>query len=760
MKNKMLSSLGMIIQDVNEAPGLEQALDITVRHIRQVMGVDAASVYYRDVKNEQLTLMATDGLNPGAIGKIKFNVDQGLVGLVFNLAEPLNIKDAHKHPNYRFVTETGEVSFHGFLGVPIIQHRYVHGVLVVRQTSSRRFSASDEAFLVTLAAQLAGAISHAEKMGELNHLLEDGNNNSLILDGLSGSPGIAIGQALIVFPDANLDAVPDISIAEDEIEQQIAVFNEAVNNVDNEFKELSQRMQGIVSSQELALFDVYGLILKSDELIESVIMRIKNGQWAQGALRQTINEHIRQFAAMDDVYLRERALDIKDIGLRLLVHLQSRKTSYQQVTGQVSEQVVLVGEEITVSQFSEVPVKNLVAIISAKGSASSHVAIIARALGIPSIMGVDDLPVNHIQAQQIIVDGNSGQLIVNPSEVVLEEYQRLIHEEKLLDSRLEKLIDKPSETIDGMHVPLYVNTGLLQDISPSLQCGAEGVGLYRTEIPFLMSKGFPGEDRQANIYRYVLQSFSPLPVTFRTLDIGGDKALPYFPVVEANPFLGWRGIRIMLDHPEIFLTQIRAILKANIYQNNLRLMLPMVSDLSEVDEALGLIKKAHKELQDEGINNPFPEIGLMIEVPSAVYQMRTFVKRVDFFSVGSNDLTQYLLAVDRNNKRVADLYNCMHPSVLASIKHIVDIAHNSNKPVSVCGEMAGDPASALALVGIGVDILSMSAANLLKVKSAIRSFTHKELQQLSTKALELEDTSSIRSLFDGALEGRGNLAVH
>ena len=750
MKN-MFDSLRQIVLDVNDATGLEQALNIVVKRTREVMSVDAVSVYFRDKKTDQLVLMASDGLNQQAIGNIRFQQGQGLVGQVLERAEPLNINDAHVHPNYRFVTETGENSLHGFLGVPIIQHRHVHGVLVVRRTEKRHFSAVAETFLVTLAAQLAGAISYAEKMGELNSLIEGGDSHSFNMKGLSGSPGVAIGEALVVFPPASLDAVPDNAISEDEIGEQIDAFNDAVNNVEREYKALSQRMEGAISNEELALFDVFALMLKSDSLIDVTIDRIKAGQWAQGALRETIAEHVRQFDAMEDTYLRERAIDIKDLGRRILMHLQAQQTNRREISGPV----VLVGEEVTVSQFAEVPLEYLVAIISSKGSSLSHVAILSHALGIPSVMGLDSLPVNRIKGQQIIVDGYSGNIFVKPSPAVLDEFHRLIREEQALNTELKELIDKPSETLDGIHIPLHVNTGLLSDISPSLQSGAEGVGLYRTEIPFLMRDGFPGEEEQAQIYKQVLQGFAPRPVTFRTLDIGGDKALPYFPVVEDNPFLGWRGIRIMLDHPEIFLTQIRAILKVNVYQNNLRLMLPMISDVGEVDEAIGLIKKAHKELTDEGFDVPYPVIGLMIEVPSAVYQMEAFARRVEFFSVGSNDLTQYLLAVDRNNKQVAELYNCLHPSVLHSIRHIVEVAKKHEKPVSVCGEMAGDPASALMLVGMGVDSLSMSVGSLLRVKLAIRSFTQAQIEQLCATALAMESAGDIRLLFNEALENAG-----
>lgn len=752
MKNNMFSSLKTIIEDVNEASDLQQALNIIVHDLRRVMHADAVSVYFRDEKADQLVLMATDGLKQSAIGKIRFNPDQGLVGLVLDLAEPVNIEDAHTHPNYRFVTETGEISFHGFLGAPIIQHRQVLGVLVVRQTRRRCFSANEETFLVTLAAQLAGSISYAKKMGELNNLLADDiDAYSFNMKGLVGSPGIAIAMAQVVFPPASLEAVPDNAITADETDEQISAFNEAVNNVEREFRELSHRMEGVISNEELALFDVFALMLKSDSLIDATIDRIKAGQWAQGALRETIAEHVRQFDAMPDDYLRERAVDIKDLGRRILTHLQAKQTVVQEI----SVPVVLAGEEVTVSQFAEVPVQYLAGIISTKGSAASHVAILCHAMGIPSVMGLENLPVNRIKGQEVIVDGYGGQIYVKPSQVIRQEYQLLISEERALDAELSELTDKPCETLDGIHIPLYVNTGLQADVSASLKCGAEGVGLYRTEIPFLMADGFPGEDEQLKTYQQVLQSFAPRPVTFRTLDIGGDKALPYFPVVEDNPFLGWRGIRIMLDHPEIFLTQIRAILKANTYANNLRLMLPMISDVSEVDEAIALIHKAHAGLIDEGIERPLPGIGLMIEVPSAVYQMHALARRADFFSVGSNDLTQYLLAVDRNNKRVSDLYNSMHPSVLYSIQQIVTIAHKYNKPVSVCGEMAGDPASALALAGMGVDALSMNAGSLLRVKLAIRSFTFQQLETLCAKALAMENAEDICLIFNDALEHAG-----
>ncbi|MCK5640414.1 MAG: phosphoenolpyruvate-protein phosphotransferase PtsP, partial [Gammaproteobacteria bacterium] len=282
-----------------------------------------------------------------------------------------------------------------------------------------------------------------------------------------------------------------------------------------------------------------------------------------------------------------------------------------------------------------------------------------------------------------------------------------------------------------------------------------GVGLYRTEFPFMLRDRFPGEEEQRQVYREVLEAFTPRPVIMRTLDVGGDKALPYFPIEEDNPFLGWRGIRITLEHPEIFMAQIRAMLLASAGLNNLKILLPMISSVSEVDETMDLLHRAHEELLEEGNNITFPQMGVMIEVPSAVYLTKQLARRVDFLSVGSNDLTQYLLAVDRNNARVAEMYDALHPAVISALMQVMEGAREYNKPVSVCGEMAGDPAAALLLIGMGIDSLSMSASSLLRVKWVVRSFSQKRAKKILDEVLEMEDSKSIREHLNGVLDEAG-----
>jgi len=745
----VLDTLRRIIQEVNRAPDLARALSIIVARVKQAMVVDVCSVYLVDNECGQHVLMATDGYNSAAVGEVRLNFGRGLVGEVARREESLNLENASDHPAYVFTSEIGEESFHGFLGVPIIQHRNVLGVLVVRQHERRRFAEQEETFLFTLAAQLAGAISHAGASGDINRLLQSSDESRYALKGVSGAPGAAVGHACVVYPLANLEAIPD-RVVED-IDTEIAGFRAAVAGVERDMRMMSARMVDTLPVEDIALFDALILMLRSENLVEGTIEGIRAGNWAPGALRDTIGEHVTAFEDMEDPYLRERASDVRDLGRRILERLQS----VSPVARNFPPDTILVGEEVSASQLAEVPVGQLVGVISARGSSASHVAILARALGIPAVMGIDDLPVGRLDGQKLVIDGYQSRLFVRPSAAIRKEFQRLQQEEAELTDELQELIELPSETPDGKRLPLYANTGLLTDITPSLRCGAEGVGLYRTEFPFMVRDRFPGEEEQRRIYRQVLEAFAPAPVTVRTLDIGGDKMLQYFPVEEENPFLGWRGIRISLDHPEIFLSQVRAILRADVGLNNLQLLFPMISSVREIDSALGLVKRAYEELLDEGEELEYPKVGVMVEVPSVVYQIPEMAKRVDFFSVGTNDLTQYLLAVDRNNARVAGLFDALHPAVLRAIRQVVQSAHEMGKPVSVCGEMAGDPAAALLLLGMGVDSLSMSSASLLRVKWAIRSFSLPQVQTLLDEAWKLEDASAVRALLHNSLEEAG-----
>lgn len=744
----MLDTLRRIVQEVNAAPNVEHALNIIVQRVKQAMAADVCSVYLTGAEQSQV-LMATDGLNPESVGKVRVGPGRGLVSLVAERAEPVHLDDAPSHPRYQYFPETGEERYHAFLGVPIIHHRRVQGVLVVQHRMRRRFDEDSLTFLITIAAQLAGAIAHAEASGGINGLHSAEARGDKFLQGLPGAPGVAIGTAVVVYPAADFGALPDRAV--DDVEAEVRAFTDAVNAVRRDIEELSARLSAVLLTEDRALFDAYSLMLDSQSLTGETIKRIRAGNWAPGALRETIEEHARIFEDMDDAYLRERGEDLRDLGRRVLLRLQQGKVSERDYPADA----ILVGEEISASMLAEVPAERLCGVVSVRGSRTSHVAILARALGVPCVMGVVDLPVHRLDGKRMITDGYSGRVFISPSAPVYREFRRLADEEAELSSELQSLRELPSTTPDGFNLPLYVNTGLVSDITPSLNSGAEGIGLYRTEFPFMIRDRFPSEDEQQAIYRQVLEAFAPRPVTLRTLDVGGDKALPYFPIEEDNPFLGWRGIRITLDHPEIFLVQLRAMLRAAHGLENAQLLLPMITDLSELDEALELLRRAHRELLEDGIEVPMPRVGVMIEVPSSVYQAGSIARRVDFLSIGTNDLTQYLLAVDRNNARVADLYDWLHPAVLRAIMQVIEAGHKQDKPVSVCGEMAGDPVAALLLLGMGIDSLSMSASALPRVKWMIRNFTRSHARQLLEEALDMDSARVIREHLDQALEQAG-----
>lgn len=743
--------LRLISQEVNAAKDLPAALAIIVKQVRVAMNSHVCSVYLYDPERDRYVLMATEGLNKRAVGKVSMASHEGLVGLVGSRSETLILEDATSHPRFVYFPETGEERYASFLGTPIIHHRQVLGVLVVQQKERRQFDEGDEAFLVTMSAQLSGVIAHAEATGSIRGLGKQGKGiQEARFIGVPGAPGAALGTAVVVLPIADLDVVPD-KITKDSA-QQLALFEHALESVRADIRSLSKRLSTQLRPQERALFDVYLMMLDDTALAADVIRVIHSGQWAQGALRQVVSEHVQRFEHMDDDYLRERASDVKDLGRRLLSYLQQA----QQQTLIYPDNTILVSEELSPAMLGEVPVDKLVGLVSVLGSRNSHVAILARAMGIPTVVAAVDLPYTRLEGIELILDGYHGDVFTNPSALLRQQYAEVVEEERLINKDLDSLRSLPCITLDGYQLPLWVNTGLLADVKRAQQRGAEGVGLYRSEVAFMGTSRFPSESEQVLMYREQLEAFHPLPVTMRTLDVGGDKPLSYFPIKESNPYLGWRGIRITLDHPEIFLVQVRAMIKASAGLNNLHILLPMISGVHELDDAQHLIHRAWGELIQEGLDVQMPQIGVMIEVPSAVYQARELARMADFLSVGSNDLTQYLLAVDRNNARVAALYDYLHPAVLMALQDVVSAAHAEGKPVSICGEMAGDPVAAVLLLAMGFDSLSMNSTHLPKVKWLLRKMTLEHAQALLAEVSSMDNPQVIHSTLNLAL---GNLGL-
>lgn len=734
----MLDVLRSIVQHVSDATNFREALDLIVREVRDSMGTEVCSVYLRNPDNSY-AFAANEGLNRDVVGSLELGEDDGLVALVGKRAEPLNLQDATSHPRFLLLPEIGEEHFHAFLGVPIIHQRLVLGVLVVQQREIRRFDDSEEAFLVTLSAQLAGVIAHAQATGAMRSLFEqETDTQNSRYAGVPGAPGISIGRVVVLHPPADLDSVPDRD-AED-VTIELMVFDRALSAVREDIARIGERLPASLPAEERALFDAYLHMLDDAALGDDVRKVIRKGQWAQGALRRVIVDHVRRFEEMEDSYLRERGSDVRELGQRVLAYLQDirrRKLHFP-------DESIVLGENITAGMLAEFPADKLAGLVSMKGSANSHVSILARSLGVPTVMGAVDLPIHTMDGQTLVVDGFYGDVVANPSAGVRASYVNLMSQEREFSQELEGLRDLPSETKDGHNVRLWVNIGLSGDITRSLEMGAQGIGLFRTEIPFMTKDRFPTEEEQRIIYRGHMVAFEPRPVTMRTLDVGGDKSLSYFPIAEENPFLGWRGIRVTLDHPEIFMVQVRAMIKANAgLEGVLRIMLPMITSMSEVDEARALVDRAYDEVLEEGFKVKRPLVGVMIEVPAAVYQAQEIARKVDFLAVGSNDLTQYMLAVDRNNSRVASLYRDVHPAVIQALKLVADGCHAEHKPLGICGELAGTPVGAVLLVAMGYDVLSMNAINLPRIKWVVRNLALSDARLMLTNVLTMTDAQEI-----------------
>ncbi len=739
----MLTPLREIVERVASAPRLNEALDILVNDICVAMETEVCSVYLADNDRHCYYLMATRGLKKPRGRTITLAFDEGIVGLVGRLAEPINLADAQKHPSFKYIPAVKEERYRAFLGVPIIQRRQLLGVLVVQQRELRQFDESEESFLVTLATQMAAILSQSQ----LTALF--GQYRQTRIRAIAAAPGVAIAHGWM---DATLPLMEQVSEASaldagQETERLTAALEEAAA----EFRRYSKRFTAGAQKETAAIFDLYLHLLSDNRLRKALYAEIETGAVAEWAVKKVIEKFAEQFASLTDSYLKERSGDLRTLGQRLLFHLDDTIQS----PNTWPERFILVADELSATTLAELPQDRLVGVVVRDGAANSHAAIMVRAMGIPTVMGADMQPV-LLHNRNLVVDGYRGEVLIDPEPVLLNEYQRLVSEEDELSRLAEGDVDQPAEMKSGERIQVMLNAGLSPDHEQKLGGRIDGIGLYRTEIPFMLQSGFPSEEEQVAQYQGMLQLFNEKPVTLRTLDVGADKQLPYMPISEENPCLGWRGIRITLDQPEIFLIQVRAMMRANVASGNLSILLPMITSIDEVDEARRLIERAGREVEETlGYEIPRPRVGVMVEVPSMVFMLPHLAGRVDFISVGSNDLTQYLLAVDRNNTRVANLYDSLHPAVLQALKMIALEAERLGLELGLCGEMAGDPMCVALLVGMGYHHLSMNGRSVARVKYLLRHITLEEAQTLAGRSLDAQLATEVRHQVAAFMERRG-----
>ena len=739
----MLTRLREIVEKVASAPRLNEALDILVTDVCQAMETEVCSVYLADNDRRCYYLMATRGLKKPRGRTVALAFDEGLVGLVGRLAEPINLADAQKHPSFKYIPAVKEDRFRAFLGVPIIQRRQLLGVLVVQQRELRQFDESEESFLVTLATQMAAILSQSP----LNALF--GQYRQTRIRALPASSGVAIAEGWMDVSLPLMEQVYEASTLDTASERER--LTGALEEAANEFRRYSKRYAAGAQKETAAIFDLYSHLLSDARLRRELFAEVDKGAVAEWAVKKIIEKFAEQFAALSDGYLKERAGDLRTLGQRLLFHLDDSI----QGPNTWPARIILVADELSATTLAEVPQDRLAGVVVRDGAANSHAAIMVRALGIPTVMGADIQP-SLLHGHTLIVDGYRGELLVDPEPVLLQEYQRLISEENELSRLAEDDLQRASELKSGERVKVMLNAGLSPEHEEKLGSFVDGIGLYRTEIPFMLQSGFPSEEEQVAQYQGMLQMFNSKPVTLRTLDIGADKQLPYMPISEENPCLGWRGIRITLDQPEIFLIQVRAMLRANAATGNLSILLPMVTSLEEVDEARRLIDRASREVEEMiGYAIPRPRLGVMLEVPSMVFMLPQLASRIDFISVGTNDLTQYLLAVDRNNTRVASMYDSLHPAVLRALAMIAHDAERFGIDLRLCGEMAGDPMCVTILIGLGYRHLSMNGRSVARVKYLLRRIDIEEAQELSRRSLDAQMTAEVRHQVAAFMERRG-----
>ena len=520
-------------------------------------------------------------------------------------------------------------------------------------------------------------------------------------------------------------------------------FRGAVERGIDQINVVKNRMSSLISKEEGAIFDVYRLILEDPAIIQQIENQIrKEGYVAEYAIRVIFDQYLESISQIEDNYLRERTTDVKDAAQRLLENLSG-------VVGQqieIPKDAVLVAEDLSPADLSMLEGDRFKGILLSTGGVTSHASILAKSFEIPSVVAIEDLMESVRQGDPVIVDGNAGVVYVNPKAEVIKEYDRLERDYLDLNQELEELKDFPAETLDGHRVSLYSNIGLLSDVAFAHLHGAQGIGLYRTEIPFLSHRDFPSEEEQYALYKRVVEGMMGKPVTIRTLDIGADKYPTYMRSVgtEPNPFLGWRSIRISLEVEEIFKTQLRAILRVGVL-SRVRLLVPMVSSLEEILKIKELLAEAKNELEQEGTRfDRQMELGIMVEVPSAVQLADRFLREVDFLSIGTNDLIQYILAVDRSNRKVASLYEPLHPAVLAALMSTIEAGKREGKRVGMCGEMAGDPLCALLLLGMGLEEFSMGSLYIPVIKKAIRSITYEAAKSAAQIVLQMDTVGEIK----------------
>jgi phosphotransferase system enzyme I (PtsP) len=766
MKKDRVSILEDIGKIITESARPHRTLEKIVELVAGKFNIDVCSVYLLDTDKLSLVLQATVGLRKESIGRVRMSIHEGLTGLVLEKMQPVFVVNPATHPRYNFFEKSGEEIYSTYLGVPLVHLQHPLGVLVVQTVHEDAVTESDIGLFSTIASQISTTVAYTGLLDDLKKERQDRRDieeklleeveihaektakkgKKGLIKGMSVSPGFAEGYAHYLGESIGFDQI-EYEEVEDTV-SEISRLEAAFTRSQEEIIALTKHVKDL-SGQDEAIMDAQVMALQDRSFKKKIIAHIEEGSCAEYALKKAVLKYVEFFSGMEDPYLRERGSDIEDIGKRVLRKLLGYEG---QENRQFERETVVIASDISPIDLIGLRQDNLKGIVLSRGGKTSHAVILAKSFEIPMVIGVRDMLDTVKENDFLIVDGTSGLVFSKPPQVIIDEYARLKAEKANNFQRLDVLRDLEAKTKDGYEIKLGANIGLLSDLELVKKYGGDHIGLYRTEFPFLVRKEFPSENEQFLLYKKVVEGAEGRSVTIRTLDVGGDKFLSYLDYPkEQNPYLGWRSIRVSLELDDIFRMQIRAILKASAF-GHIKILFPMITSAGEVRRIVSLLDEEKSSLGERGI--PFDttiNIGIMVEVPGTVKILDRLLHYVDFVSIGTNDLIQYTLAVDRNNQKVAELYDPLHPAVISTILDVVTICKKNNKEVSICGEAASNPRCAYLFTAFETDKLSMNPASIPVIKDLIRKVRLTDTKKALNNVLLMEDSREISSYLDKLL---------
>ncbi|RVC08610.1 phosphoenolpyruvate--protein phosphotransferase, partial [Mesorhizobium sp. M7A.F.Ca.AU.001.01.1.1] len=691
----------------------QERLDRIVRDIASNMVAEVCSLYVLRA-DSVLELYATEGLNPNAVHLAQLRLGQGLVGTIAASARPLNLSNAQEHPAFAYLPETGEEIYNSFLGVPVLRAGRTLGVLVVQNKTMRHYRDDEVEALETTAMVIAEMIATGDLARLTRPGLELDLRRPVSFTGLSFNEGVGLGHVVLHEP-----RIVVTNLFNEDSEEEVRRLETSLSSLRLSIDDMLERRDVAFEGEHRQVLEAYRMFANDRGWVRRLEEAIRNGLTAEAAVEKVQSDMRARMLHMTDPYLRERMSDFDDLANRLLRQLMGRGP--EDVAASLPKDAIIVARSMGAAELLDYPRDKMRGLVLEDGAATSHVVIVARAMGIPvagQMKGAVSMAEN---GDAIIVDGEEGVIHLRPQPDLEAAYAEKVRFRARRQEVYRELRKKPSTTRDGVQVDLLMNAGLAVDLPQLAEAGAAGIGLFRTELQFMVASTFPRAEAQEKLYRDVLEAARGKPVTFRTIDIGGDKVLPYFKgaIQEENPALGWRAIRLTLDRPGLLRTQIRALLKAS-GGRELKLMLPMVTELGEITQAREIIDREVRHLSRFAHHLPTSlKLGAMLEVPSLLFQLDELMKAVDFVSVGSNDLFQFVMAVDRGNTQLANRFDTLSAPFLRVLKQIADAGVRNHTPVTLCGELAGKPISAMALIGLGFRSISMSPASIGPVKAML-----------------------------------------